>query len=295
MSMAASIRRYVFACEPTKIFTSREFQQFGTRTAVDQELYRLTKRGKLIRLANGVFVRADHPEPFMPPETIVKAKADAFGKNVVADGSEILSQLEITETPRNNLTFATSGHTSEFRLHLHGMRIQLRGVSPRKLLLGDGAPGALIRAFWHLGKEEVNVDLLRDAIQMLNRQEKEAISKLIFLMPFWQKNAFLELQSINRSARQLQKEQAQTVRSFQEMVYAYQFPWRVNQGNREEQLILQLMNSANQSSPPSQEVSTESHRLFVSFSSSRPTETLRDLLTTSSEAPMEKITITSLE
>ncbi len=191
ISTAAMIRRHVHAAEPTKIHCTRDVLYCGTRGAVDQEMQRLVQNGTLIRLANGVFARYDHPTKLIHPEEIVQAKATAFGKRVLQDGSEIMAQLNITETPRDKVSFAASGSTTEFNLCLHGMKVQLNGVSARKLALGDTATGALLRAFWQLGRENCSSQLIRDTMQLLNRTEKELLWKFVSLIPAWLKD-FIE-------------------------------------------------------------------------------------------------------
>lgn len=193
LTMAANVRRHVAAAHPSAILTTREMQYCGTRSAVDQELSRLVRTGELIRLTYGVFVRHNHPSPFMPPAEIIQTKAAAFGKNIVSDGREALSQLNLAETPKDKLSFSASGCTTELTLLLHGMRVQLKGVSSRKLQLGDTAPGALLRSLWQCGKKNCSSDLVHRAMQLLNRSEKESIWKLIFLLPAWLKHKVMPL------------------------------------------------------------------------------------------------------
>ncbi len=193
INMASNVRRHITAAEPSRIFTTREMQYCGSRGAVDQELSRLVKVGVLIRLANGVFVRHDHPSPFLPPDEIVQAKAAAFGKRIARDGTETLAQLNVTDTPRDKLFYSSSGCTTEFNLTLHGMRVQLKGVSERKMQLGDSAPGTLLRALWQLGDKKCSSSLIHNAMQLLNRPEKESIWEVIFLMPAWLKHEIMPL------------------------------------------------------------------------------------------------------
>ncbi len=193
IAMASNIRRHIAAAHPSAILTTREMQYCGSRSAVDQELSRLVRVGELIRLTNGVFVRHDHPQPFMAPVEIIRSKATAFGKQIVLDGAEALAQLNFVETPKDKLSFSSTGSTTELTLHLHGMRVQVKGVSARKLQLGDSAPGTLLRSLWQTGKRNCSSDLVRSAMQLLNRSEKESIWNLIFLLPAWLKHMIMPM------------------------------------------------------------------------------------------------------
>ena len=48
------VRRHVNCLPPDVLFSTRELLQYGKRSAVDQSLSRLVKRGDIIRLTRGI-------------------------------------------------------------------------------------------------------------------------------------------------------------------------------------------------------------------------------------------------
>ncbi|MBI4533459.1 MAG: type IV toxin-antitoxin system AbiEi family antitoxin domain-containing protein, partial [Candidatus Melainabacteria bacterium] len=57
MFTSSFIKRHIYRLPLDKIFSTRDFLIYGSRTAVDQTLAKLVKKGMIIRLARGVFVK----------------------------------------------------------------------------------------------------------------------------------------------------------------------------------------------------------------------------------------------
>src|SRR5260370_22441869 len=57
MTTAGTIRNHIKEIAIGEPFTSTQFNGLGTRASVDQALSRLVKRGEIVRVSRGVFVR----------------------------------------------------------------------------------------------------------------------------------------------------------------------------------------------------------------------------------------------
>ncbi len=80
MSSIRLIRRHISSLAPGEIVTTRQFMNYGTRSAVDQALLKLVKMKEIDRLSSGVFVDSYKRRPEYTAEEILQAKADAFDK-----------------------------------------------------------------------------------------------------------------------------------------------------------------------------------------------------------------------
>src|SRR5580658_2125079 len=113
MYAAAKIRKKIFHDIGEKPFSVRDFFEYGTRSAVYQVFYRLAKEGGIIRIAHGLFIKADAPMP-TPTEAAI-AKAAAFNKTIAIHGSKAAQGLKLTNQSSDEHVFAVSGSSSSFR------------------------------------------------------------------------------------------------------------------------------------------------------------------------------------
>ena len=127
----------------------------GNRAAVDQALSRLARRGQLLRVFRGVYVR--------PIETrfgirapavgaVIAALAELWGETIAPCGGAAANVLGLTTQVPVRLVYLTSGPSRT--LQLYAMAVQLRH-SPRWQLVAPGRPaGLVVRALpgWGRGK-----------------------------------------------------------------------------------------------------------------------------------------------
>lgn len=183
-----NIHEYIMRLPLTQIFTTRELLPFGTRSAVDQTLYRMVKSGFLTRLAFGVFIRDKTANPSL--EEIALAKLTAYGKRIVAYAEKTLSNLKIQSAPDSNRTekevestFAIDAHSSSFDT-VRG-RVYLRGIGTRKFKLCETAVGQIVYALWHKTSEYCEERDIRVATQRFGRNEQQQLRRAAALMPTW--------------------------------------------------------------------------------------------------------------
>jgi hypothetical protein len=181
MTTISNIRRQIYKSPKDYIFTTRDFLAFGVRTAVDQALYRLVKRGQLIRVARGVFIKDGAKNPSL--EEVAKRKAIAFGRKIRTHCADIAKELKLTAQGNLEPTFATNGRTSAFSFE--GKKIHFKSIGSRKWGLGKSRAGGVLRALWYLGKQLCQPELIMKAMLYLNRPDKQEIKTAAALMPAW--------------------------------------------------------------------------------------------------------------
>ncbi|HEX4267174.1 MAG TPA: DUF6088 family protein [Steroidobacteraceae bacterium] len=96
------------------VLSLEEFLHLGSRPAIDQALSRLTKAGKLLRVARGIYVapvssRFGTRAP--APEKVVKAMAEQSGDVVAPHGARAANALGLTQQVPIREVYLTSGKT----------------------------------------------------------------------------------------------------------------------------------------------------------------------------------------
>jgi hypothetical protein len=181
MKCMALVRRYINGLEKSQIFTTRELLSYGTRGAVDQATYALVKKEEIVRLARGVFVRKKERE--YEAIEVAKAKARWFGKKIGRHGKDIAKEWGLIREGNEEEKFAVSGRTTKFR---YGEKtINLIGTAGRKMYLGEGEAGEVIRGMWYYGERSVEEGKIKVNMWRMRREEREKFNGGGAWMPAW--------------------------------------------------------------------------------------------------------------
>lgn len=189
MSAIDKIRRYVSELPPDKLFTTRDFLNFGPRTAIDSAVYELVKTKEIIRVVRGVFKSPHREEPVGLLE-VATVKAESFGRKIItyARDAAIDLGLLMEEDPSMEFFLATNGRTSSFRFGR--IKIHFRGTSPRRMALGDSRVGQAIRALCYLGQSKVSEGVIEFVAGRLSESELRDAGSLCASMPWWLSSFF---------------------------------------------------------------------------------------------------------
>lgn len=202
MMTAALVKRHICCISEDRPFSTREFLGYGPRAAIDQALYRLVQKGKIIRIARGLFIKEGATMPSV--KEVAKAKAEAFGRTIAEYGETAMRMLGLKtekeineggkktkeqEAEKPEAIYACNGRTSSFKFG--DIVIKLVGVSPRKMNLGDDRVGLVLRALWHCGKEKCDSVIASLASRTLNREERQVLRQVMCFMPYWMPQCFV--------------------------------------------------------------------------------------------------------
>jgi hypothetical protein len=185
MFTISCIKRFVSLSGPREIFTTRDLLNYGSRNAVDQAMHRMVKAGYVIRLARGVFVRADDKTECFTAFEIAKVKAESFGRQIITHAKDIAYKLKILPEGNKEITYATDGASSSFAFG--DIRIYFKKTSLKNMCLGETRVGQAIRALNYIGKNFCGDSAVRAAIQELWREQplKVQLKKSNAFMPSW--------------------------------------------------------------------------------------------------------------
>ena len=183
------IRRYIFALEKGRLFTTRECLKFGKRATVDQALCRLVRANLIVRLARGVFMRDDWEVRRPTVFEVARVKSLAFGKNIAMHGADLARDLGLAASGNSQPTFAVDKRSSSFRFG--DTTVHLREASMRKMHAGDTMAGSIIRALWHIGRIGCTAETIMRASARIGRIEREELSLSVRWMPSWMGDYFI--------------------------------------------------------------------------------------------------------
>ena len=175
------------------LLSAKDFLHLATRAAVDQTLSRLTREGKLMRVARGAYAA-----PVMgrfgarPPSTdaVVKAIKSASGEVIVATGASEANALGLTTQVPTREVFLTSGRSRT--LQLGNRTVELKHGKRWQLALGARLSGKAVRALSWMGPERAS-SALKALHTKLPPEEWAAMRSARSVMPSWMARAISEV------------------------------------------------------------------------------------------------------
>jgi hypothetical protein len=176
------------------VFTPTDFLNIAGRASVDQALCRLTKSGKLRRLAQGLYdFPKVHPKlgPLSPaPYDVARAMARETGSQVQIAGAQAANALGLsTQVPARN-SYLTDGPSR--RVVLGKRVIDLRHASPKHLIAPGSAAGTVVQALRHMGPVRV-ADIVQIAANRLSAHDKKTLAMAIVQVPAWMRPALASI------------------------------------------------------------------------------------------------------
>ena len=157
----------------------------GSRAAVDQALSRLTRRGQLMRICQGVYVRPVQTRFGTRPPAIEKVigwLSALWGQVIVPSGAAAANALGLTEQVPVRPVYLTSGPTRQLRLG--DQRVQLRHAPRWQLVAPHRAAGDIVRALAWLGPGEVEAGL-RDLASRIPDEDLAELADVRVTLPAW--------------------------------------------------------------------------------------------------------------
>ena len=180
---------------PGAVVVPSTFIGLGSRAAVDLALHRLTKKGRLRRLARGIYDNpVAHPDLgwlWPSAEAIARAIAGRDNIRLQPAGAYAANLLGLTEQVPAKVVFLTDGPTRIVRIGT--MVIQIRRTTPRNMAAAGRLSGQVIQAFRHLGKANVTPKRISRLKRTLPATERRALVRDIKLAPSWMHPMLREL------------------------------------------------------------------------------------------------------
>lgn len=157
----------------------------GSRAAVDQALSRMVRRGQLLRIGRGLYLRPIQTRfGGRSPEvsTVLEAVQKQTGEAIAPSGAATANQLGLTTQVPLRPVYLTSGRTRH--LKLGAQTVELRHVPRWQLTLADRPAGAVIRVLAWGGRERGRA-LAAELKSKLSTETVEELSHVRRRVPTW--------------------------------------------------------------------------------------------------------------
>ena len=184
-SLPAQIMSYAAESPEATLLCPSALLHLGSRAAVDQALSRLARKGELMRVCQGVYVRPIQSRfGLRPPniEKVLAALSALWAETIVPCGGTAANALGLTTQVPVRSVYLTSGPNR--KLKLGGLSVELRHAPRWQLVAPHRPAGDAVRALAWLGPEEVEENL--ETLE--NRLSPEDIDELAAtraVMPAW--------------------------------------------------------------------------------------------------------------
>ena len=184
-TMAKTIREHTKGLPEGTPICAKELLHLGGRAAVDQALSRLLRRGHLMRVGRGVYVRpveGRFGKRAPSASSVVENIARVTGEAIAPHGAAVANKLGLTTQVPVRSVYITSGRSRQ--LKLGSQVVELRHAPHWQLALGNQPSGEVLRALAWLGPEKAGA-ALRTLKRKLSAPELQAIASARSLLPSW--------------------------------------------------------------------------------------------------------------
>jgi hypothetical protein len=142
---------------------------------------RLVEEGAIQRIARGIFVRPKQSRfvgNVMPDASrVIEVIAKDHGETIQVHGAEAARRFKLSTQMPTIPVYYTSGPIREIRIG--NLKVKLVHTSSgRKLQHAGEKPGLALSAFWYLGENNINIDVMRRIEEGLIEKEFETLRVL---------------------------------------------------------------------------------------------------------------------
>jgi hypothetical protein len=184
-SIHQEITDQINALQPGTIVFPTDFRGIGTDDAVRQALSRLTKEGKLDRLAHGIyFLPKIHPtfgklQPSM--EEVAEAVAANEHMRIKPAGAYALNKLGLSTQVPARLVYITDGQARQIKIGKGG--VKFKPVSPKKFGMKGPISSLLIQGLEEMATSQVTPEMEGRIIELLNQETPDNLNFDLKLAP----------------------------------------------------------------------------------------------------------------
>lgn len=179
------VSRWIDALPEGALIRSLDLEHLLNRDQAARQLSRLARRGRLMRVARGIYVAmtASRFGPVPPPvDKVVQSLANITGRTVVRHGAAVANALGLTTQVPVRQIYLTDGRARI--LSIGKQVIELRRTPKWMLMLGNCLAGDVVRALEWLGQ-----DLAEQAIAKLvgriGQDDWNAVLEARTQLPSW--------------------------------------------------------------------------------------------------------------
>jgi Family of unknown function (DUF6088) len=172
---------------PGAVFSPRMFDDLARRAAVDQALSRLTKAGKIRRIARGLYdVPKTHPllGVLSPdPEAIARSIAAQAGYRLQPTPAHAANALGLSTQVPAKIVYLIDG--SSRKITVGNQTIHFKHAGPRAMLGAGTSAGVVLQAIRAFGPDHLTAGIIQKLKRNLPPDAKNGLKKLARHAPYW--------------------------------------------------------------------------------------------------------------
>jgi hypothetical protein len=177
------------------VFTPDHFRDLGSRDAVASALKRYKQSGKIRQLDRGLYdyPRTDDLLGVLLPSTddIAKALTGRDAIRLQPSGAYAANLLGLSTQVPMKVVYLTDGRSRT--VQVGNQQILLKHTTPRNMKTAGKISGLVIQALRHLGRDQVDDDVVSQLDQRLDDAARKQLMKDIRYAPSWIAEIFRQL------------------------------------------------------------------------------------------------------
>ena len=178
-----------------RVFTPDSFADLGSRRAIDLALMRHRESGHIRQLARGLYdyPKIDSQLGTLEPSTddIADAMAGRDATRLQPSGAYAANLLGLSTQVPMKIVYLTDGRTRTVQVGKR--RILLKRTTPRNMITAGKISGLVIQALRHLGRKNVDSEIIRRLDHRLDDAARKQLMKDIRYAPAWIADIFRTL------------------------------------------------------------------------------------------------------
>jgi hypothetical protein len=198
MKIRKMILNHIEALPFKEPFTASSLHHVGSPATIRQNMHRLAQEGKIARVSRGIYARVVYSEPLkksLPavgiPEVLNEIEKNT-GEKIAMHGAEAIRHLQLSTQMQMKPVYYTTGRSRT--INIRNTSIQLRHISPKKLVNHGSIEEIVILALWSLGKRHVTEQTLHHIERVISYENFKKVQACTAHMPAWMASAFFQYQ-----------------------------------------------------------------------------------------------------
>jgi hypothetical protein len=169
---------------------TRDFLDLGSRSAVDQALSRLVRKGEIRRIRRGLYELPRIGKLFnrpvaQSPDELIRAWARNHGLRVVPSGAQAANLLGLSKQVPARLVYYTNGRTQTISLGPYSIRLLNRG--PKTMDIRGKGVALVFQALRYLGSDGITPEVIQRLRSLLSGKDKAELRDNLRYVSAWMK------------------------------------------------------------------------------------------------------------
>jgi hypothetical protein len=169
------------------LFFGDSFSSAGNVKAINKALERLVKKGEIIRVAQGIYVRPafDPVVGQITPtiDAIAKAIAKRDKARIIPTGVYALNQLGLSTQVPMNVVFLTDGAAR--KIDIAGRKITFKKTTPKNVAAIGEISKLVIQALRSIGSAKATPEEILQIQNLLRKEKPTHLEHDFYLAPAW--------------------------------------------------------------------------------------------------------------